>query len=377
MSEVKTGTVTLRVISVPRDTPPEDSIYVAGNFNDWSARDEDSKLSVAPDGTFEISIPAEPGERLLYKFTRGSWNTVETDEAFGHRADREVLVDSDDQQSLEIVEAWHDLANTVKRATMGAIEVIREFPMPQLGRSRRVWVYLPPNYETSDRRYPVLYMQDGQNLFDESTSFSGEWFIDHAIETLYMEGKTTGVIVVAPDNGGPSRLDEYSPWKDRQGGGRGDAYLDFVVHTLKPFIDMTFRTLRDRRHTGLAGSSMGGLIALYGGVRYADVFSRIGALSPAFWFANRKIHDVVRAWGKQGTCLDAGPMRFYLDVGGREGSHPEDAKTEVQDTLDMFYLLKEIGFPDESVKLVFEDTAAHTESAWARRFRDAFLWMWS
>src|SRR5512139_2503958 len=146
---------------------------------------------------------------------------------------------------------------------VGHVRVISDVRSPQLGNTRDIHVYLPPSYRASGRHYPVVYMHDGQNLFDPETSFSGEWGVDETLERLGPEGVET--IVVAIPNMGGARCDEYSPWTDpRAGGGRGDAYLAFIVETLKPRIDLKFRTRREREHTGIMGSSMGGLISLYG-----------------------------------------------------------------------------------------------------------------
>jgi metallo-beta-lactamase class B len=132
------------------------------------------------------------------------------------------------------------------------------FAMPQLERTRRIWLYLPPGYAASTRRYPVLYMHDGQNLFDAATSFAGEWGVDETLDSLHALGDP-GVIVVGIDNGRMKRMDEYTPWHNtRYGGGEGDAYVDFLTQTLKPYVDAHYRTLAERVHTGVAGSSMGG-----------------------------------------------------------------------------------------------------------------------
>jgi predicted alpha/beta superfamily hydrolase len=133
------------------------------------------------------------------------------------------------------------------------------FYMPQLGRYRRIWLYLPPDYHTSTRHYPVLYMHDGQNLFQEWSAFGEEWGVDETIDA--MERKC---IVVGVDNGGEHRLREYKLHDDEEfGKGEGRPYLAFLVETLKPFIDRSYRTKTGREHTWIAGSSMGGLISLW------------------------------------------------------------------------------------------------------------------
>ncbi len=167
------------------------------------------------------------------------------------------------------------------------LKFYESFIIPQLNRERRIWMYLPPDYEVSNEAYPVVYMHDAQNLFDETTSYSGEWSVDETLDRLFKD-KNLKLIVVGIDNGGEKRLDEYSPWKnEKYGGGEGDAYLDFVVNTLKPYIDNNFNTLKDKTNTAIIGSSMGGLISHYAALKYPEVFGKIGVYSPAFWFSPR------------------------------------------------------------------------------------------
>lgn len=208
---------------------------------------------------------------------------------------------------------------------------IFEISMPQLEKSRTIRVWTPSDYQVSlDKRYPVLYMHDGQNLFDRETAAYGEiWDVHTAIETLMKKGEFGGVIVVGIDNAPDlERLDEYSPWVserieemkeiggyDRVIGGQGIQYGQFLVETLKPHIDSHYRTLSDRENTGVAGSSMGGFISLYLGVEYPDVFSKIGAFSTAVWFADKALF-------KHLSKLDLSyKTKWYLDIGTEETSN--------------------------------------------------------
>src|SRR5688572_7394439 len=154
------------------------------------------------------------------------------------------------------------------------------FYMPQLQRSRRIWLYLPPEYSASGKSYPVIYMHDGQNLFDATTAFGGaEWGIDETLNTVKNK-----CIIVGIDNGGAKRINEYNFYDNEQhGAGEGRAYVSFIVDTLKPYIDKTYRTLADRDHTFTAGSSLGGLISFYAAMWYPQVFGGGGIFSPAFW----------------------------------------------------------------------------------------------
>jgi predicted alpha/beta superfamily hydrolase len=200
--------------------------------------------------------------------------------------------------------------------------------IPYTGLSRRVWVCLPEGYEDSQKRYPVLYMHDGQNLFDKETSYAGvTWEVQEAVNQAMTQGKSEGIIVVGVDNASVDgnevvgRLDEYSPWINtelktmitsrftRDIGGYGDRYAHFLVEDLKPLIDSRYRTLTDRDNTGVAGSSMGGLISLYIGLVHDDVFSKIGAFSTAVWFKEDELLKLIHEHGPDTNS------KWYLDIG--------------------------------------------------------------
>src|SRR3954469_17512189 len=208
---------------------------------------------------------------------------------------------------------------------VGTVMVLGGVESPQLGNQRDLLVYLPPSYGQGDRRYPVIYMHDGQNLFDRATSFGEEWEVDQTLEEVSGEGLET-IVVGIPNTG--ERLDEYSPFHDRKHGqgGNGDAYLDFIVRTVKPVIDRDFRTRPERECTGIAGSSMGGLISLYAFFRRSDVFGFAGVMSPALWFANGAIFDYM-------STVAFAPGRLYLDVGTKEGEETLRNVTRARDVL--------------------------------------------
>ncbi|WP_437931168.1 alpha/beta hydrolase-fold protein [Sorangium sp. So ce291] len=374
-------TLRLRVVAAPDITPPEEALYVAGNFNSWNARDEGARLARDQEGCLSVQITTSLGTVLRYKFTRGSWDKVEGLPGGGFLPDRSTIVEADGQEITVKISSWNDLAVNVRRRSVvaGTVAVVRAFPMPQLGTSRRIWVYLPPDYDTSNRLYPVLYVQDGQDLFGPSSSFSGEWRIDETVERLYLEQASRGVIVVAPESGGPMRVDEYAPWGDEDdaAGGPGDRYADFLVHTLKPYVDAHFRTLRDRQSTGIAGSSMGGLLAFYAALKHQDVFSRVGAFSPSFGLAKRRIFDVVRAWAKEGRFHQRARTQIYLYAGGMGAGQLEGDEAVVEDTVEMFCLLRELGFSSDDLKLRRDDHRPRPEPTWASTFAEAYLWLYS
>ena len=238
------------------------------------------------------------------------------------------------------------------------------FEMPQLGRTRRIWLYLPPDYATSGANYPVLYMHDGQNLFDDSTSFAGEWHVDETLNSLYEQGFKVP-IVVGIDNGGADRLDEYTPWvHPTNGGGDGDLYMEFIVETLKPYIDQHYLTLPAREYTGIMGSALGGLISHYGALKYQDVFSKAGIFSPSFWFSD-SVYSFTSAAGRQ----DA--MRIYLMCGGGEG------QGTINDMMDMQDTLLQAGFPQDEISLTVIPGGQHNETLWSQDFGNAYKWLYA
>ena len=242
------------------------------------------------------------------------------------------------------------------------------FAIPQLGRTRRVWLYLPPDYATTEKRYPVLYMHDGQNVFDASTSFAGEWGVDETLDSLQAAGDW-GAIVVAVDNGGTHRLDEYNPWHaadPKHGGGEGDAYVDFIAQTLKPYIDAHYRTRPDAQNTAIAGSSMGGLISLYAALKYPQTFGRAAVFSCACWIARPLIVDYA-AKSQVPTPLP----RFYFVAGGMETKDGE----QTRDQALMVKTLETAGYPEGTVRATAPADGKHSEWFWRREFPAAYRWL--
>ena len=244
------------------------------------------------------------------------------------------------------------------RTHQGTVQTIHAVESPQLGNRRNLLVYTPASYARGEAQYPVIYMQDGQNLFDAATSFAGDWGLKAALGWASRRGLEA--IVVGIPNMGPARIDEYTPFMDpKAGGGKGDRYLDYLIHTVKPLVDKRFRTLPDRAHTGIAGSSLGGLISLYAYFRYPSTFGFAAALSPSLWFANAAILDFAEHAPRV-------PGRVYLDVGLREGH----AHVMLARRLRAILLAK--GYESyRELRWVEDQEGRHHESAWGRRFRKA------
>lgn len=246
------------------------------------------------------------------------------------------------------------LENRRRSVRRGALERVADF-------SRTVTVYLPPGYhERGETRYPVLYMQDGQNLFEAERAFvpGQHWRLSEAADAAINDRTAAPMIVVGVDHAGPARIDEYTPTHDenRNAGGKADDYGRLLLDELKPLIDARYRTLPD--DTAIGGSSLGGLVSLHLGLQHADVFRAIAAMSPSIWWDNRAIVRDVEAFD--------GPRprpRLWLDVGGREGAEA------LQDARALNALLRKRGWNDGDLRYYEDRRADHSERAWAKRVR--------
>ena len=321
LSVVSQQKIRIEIISLPANDPATSSIFIAGSFNSWNPQNKNFQFQKNEKGYFlDLLLNAGSYE---YKVTRGGWDKVECSKEGKDVGNRTLKVAAD--ENIEIaIEGWKDLfasSSQPKKSTANKnVRIIdTAFFIPQLNRTRRVWVYLPPTYNSSSRKYPVLYMHDGQNVFDDATSFSGEWGVDEAIDTLGLKYKEC--IVVGIDNGGDKRLNEYCPYdfsligiaaNNKTNVGEGRKYVDFLVKTLKPFIDKKYRTLKDQKNTFTAGSSMGGLISMYAVLEYPKIFGGAGVFSPAFW-VGPKIFDDIKAKGKKVNA------KIYFYAGDAEG----------------------------------------------------------
>jgi predicted alpha/beta superfamily hydrolase len=237
-----------------------------------------------------------------------------------------------------------------------------QFVMADLDRLRTVRLYLPPSYHNSEKSYPVIYMHDGQNLFDDMTAFAGEWGVDESLNQL-VEKQGIEVIVVGIDNGGDFRMNELSPWENKRFGvAQGEQYMDFIVEVVKPFIDTNFRTKTDRLNTAIVGSSMGGLISHYAIHAYPEVFSKAGIFSPAYWYSQ----DVFSFSKLKKAQLDA---RLYVMYGDKEGNGM------IADTDKMLRQLRQQGHPRQNTLFKRVPNGEHNEQLWRTEFTEAIQWL--
>lgn len=360
------GQATFIINSIPDNTPSEDYIYIVGDFNSWDPGDANYKLEKnAGDDWFIVMPEMANGTQIMFKFTRGDWSTVEKGASGEEIPNRIFTFGNGETQEFDILN-WADQGGGGGNSTASEnVSIMSEdFYMPQLDRNRRIWIYLPPNYETSDATYPVLYMHDGQNLFDQYTSFSGEWEVDESLDNLAEEGKQVP-IVIGIDNGGAERINELTPWVNEEyGGGDGGLYIDFIIETLKPYVDQNYRTQAGRESTGIMGSSLGGLISFYGAHKYQDTFSKAGLFSPSYWFSD-SIWMFTNDMGKQQS------MKFYQMAGGQESSSMVPNMQAMNDTLS------DLGFSSQELFIKEVPNGQHNEALWRSQFSEAYLWLFS
>lgn len=361
-------TVHLQITSLPPYHPSGSNIYAAGSFNGWNPQDENYKFQHDNYGNYFLDLKLEQGS-YEFKFTRGDWDKVECKKGGAGMANRILNVETNESISLTI-EEWADRfpAAPKKSTASRNVRIIdTAFLMPQLKRTRRIWIYLPECYSSCTKRFPVLYMHDGQNLFDDATSYSGEWGIDEYLDSLGMEANQC--IVVGIDNGGAKRLNEYCPYDfslsgigglTTSGKGEGNEYVDFLVKTLKPFIDKNYRTVKNKANTAIAGSSMGGLISLYAVLKYPRVFGAVGVFSPAFWVAP-KIFDDIKAKGNKLSS------KIYFYAGKLEGESMVPGMLKAYETISKV--------SKSTMQAVIRDDGRHNEPTWRKEFPLFYKWI--
>lgn len=357
--------LTIQIQTAPSSFSNE-PVFAAGSFNSWNP-DLQRFSSVNNILVTEI-MDLQPG-RYEFKFTRGSWNSVESD-AKGKDISNRVVDLKNDTTIVCIIEGWKDDATNAASfhtASKNVLLAEEAFEMPLLNKYRHIWVYLPPGYGKNKKHYPVMYMHDGQNVFDEYYAPFGEWGVDECLDSLITEGKP-GCIVVAIENGQMDRMSEYNPyaftWKTEKDSfafqPKADDYLLDIIDNLKPFIDRNYRTLSSKENTIIAGSSMGGLISYYAAVKYPAVFGKAGIFSPAFWTAS----GIDSLTDTSARHLKG---KYFFYMGGKEGG------TYVE---DMKRICDKAGKNSSAfIYSVIDPEAEHKEKYWRQWFAEFYTWI--
>ncbi len=337
-------------MEVPESTT---SVTIPGNLDELGNWDPAAvPLDSLDTGLYGISFQARIGSAVEYKFTRGDWATEALDSAGNIPPNHDHIVVGDTTIYHRIF-AWKDSATHGKSGITGSVNYHRDFYSPELNNQRDLIVWLPPSYSTDSlAHYPVLYMPDGQNIIDPFTSFAGQdWRMDEVVTELIELGKIDEIIIVGINNT-DNRTAEYSPVH------LGEQYSAFMINTLKPFIDSTYRTMQKPEHTAVMGSSMGGIISFHLVWEYPQTFSLAGCLSPAFLIDDNEIINRIRNYsGPEKT------IKLYIDNG------TIGLEQRLQPAIDeLVPLLNQTGFTDQNHLLYYiADGAEHNEAAWAER----------
>ena len=346
------------------DTDDDRPIYVAGTFNDWTVAQDEYRLqsSDLPNQYhIELELPETP-TRVEYKYTRGGWEAVELG-PHGESALNHTRHVDEDWTVPDRVTNWANRGLHYRAELLPKIEVIDEaFEIPSLIRTRRVAALLPHDYYETDKRYPVLYLQDGQNLFDDHAPY-GSWGVDKRLASMTERGRGD-LIVIAIDHADDQRVSEFTPsFRTTLGKGDGRKYIDFLAHELKPYVDKHFRTQPGPKNTGIGGSSMGGLISIYAGIYYPDVYDRLMVFSPSLWVTPRIPFHIMRLSSKFRG-------KIYLYGGEAEGGTmvPNIKRFKRE-------LVKQTGSRNVKFRVEIDPIGQHNEARWGQEFPKAAEWL--
>ena len=355
-------------VRLPDSHPADEPVFMAGTLNGWLPGDVNYRLRYDEQrGTHRLEIPQPPHE-MQYKYTRGTWAAEEVN-VRGQPIENRVWTNTYSPGSMkqdDVIAAWRDIVHQHTDSLSTSVFVWQEaLWMPLLNRSRRIWACLPPDYQRSTgQRYPVVYMHDAQNLFDQRTDVCASWRVPQTMQQLF-EATNWGCLVIGIEHGDQHRLDEYAPVAHPEhGGGQGLAYLRFLVETLKPLVDRTFRTRPDSSSTAMIGSSMGGLISVYAALLHGDVFGKVAAFSPSLWWRD----DVYQ--------LAASTPYPFVHKLVLLGGQPE-GPTMLPDLMALYYTLIDNGYFEHKLHVDFYQDGSHQEWFWGRELERTLRWLFS
>jgi predicted alpha/beta superfamily hydrolase len=350
-------------ILLTTDEDDDRPVYLSGNFNQWNTQDLHFQMEKIGNGLYHFKFPADfayPDE-LLYKFTKGDWSEVEIDK-YGNRTENRSCKEHSGVRK-EHVDKWRKNWLPFKSNFLPQVHLISdEFEIPQLNKTRRVWALLPHDYDQATERYPVLYLQDAQNLFNEKAQY-GNWEIDKKLAVM-SEYKIGKIIVIAIEHADQDRIKEYNVGNTVLGAGQGKKYIRFITDTLKPFVDKSFRTKPEREHTGIGGSSMGGLVSIFSGLMYPEVYGKLMVFSPSLWVVPKMNFN-------QMDFSEPGETKIYLYAGGDESATMIDHVKRFKKNL----LKNELATNKMKIQLSINMLGKHNETYWSDEFPKAIEWL--
>lgn len=348
-------------------TPYGAALFLTGNAPELGAwKPNGVPLVLRSDGKYVTRAGLAKGSTVQFKVTRGTWATQERGASAEDIPNHTYAVPEEGGTAAVTTLTWQDLEPAA--VLTGNIQYERAVPSTFLGNTRDVIVYLPVGYsDDTTTRYPVLYMQDGQNLMDPRTSFAGEWGVDETAQRLLRCGQMSPVIIVGVYNTA-NRIPEYTQVPDpTYGGGNADNYGRFLLQELKPLIDSHYRT-RASEPAGIAGSSLGGLVSLYLGYTHPEAFTRIGAVSASIWWANK---DITTRYTGLTTKL---PLRIWEDIGTDEGSTPAEEVANAAAFRDV--LVSKGWVLGDDLTYLEVPNATHSELSWSKRIDQVLVYLY-
>lgn len=337
-------------------------VYISGNFNNWKTQDKDFLMERIGNNLYQYEFPNDFDypEELLYKFTKGDWSEVEID-ANGNRTENRSTKKNSGIQN-EYVARWRRNWLPFKQSFLPQVLLISdEFEIPQLNKTRKVWALLPHDYDSTNERYPVMYLQDAQNLFNEEAEY-GNWEIDKKLAVM-SEYKIGKIIIIAIEHAEKDRIKEYNVGKTVLGKGQGKKYIRFVTETLKPFVDSNFRTKTEREFTGIGGSSMGGLVSIFSGLRNPEVYGKLMIFSPSLW--------VVPKLKIESDSPTSDDTKIYLYAGGDES----ETMIEHVQLFKKNIIASEFVKDKMNINLSINMKGKHNETYWSDEFPKAIEWL--
>lgn len=339
-------------------------IYITGNFNKWNPKDYNYQLKQLDPHRYFIEIDDQILPPVVeYKFTKGGWENVELDKYGNITPNRKI--DKSIGKTSATIEKWRLNWGPFKKEFFPIVEIISEkFYIPQLERYRKVWALLPYDYYTSEKSYPVLYLQDAQNLFNEGSGY-GNWEIDKKLSILAEYGRGD-VIVIAIEHGSEERIKEYIFDNDNiANGSEGKKYIRFIADTLKPYVDENYRTKKDRDNTGIGGSSLGALISIYSGFLYPEVYSKLLIFSPSLWVEPNNNFPMMNFRTPFKT-------KIYLYGGAQEGSKMVKRIHVFEEYLKRW---EKKNLFDFEFRTNINPEGTHNEFYWSQEFPRAIEWL--
>ena len=359
------------IVEPPLGYQKNDDIYLVGNFNDWTVAGGTAKKLTYSNGKLTTQIETSLND-LHFTFVKNAdWQHMPASLFGKSLCTYYQHVDGHNKIVYADIPAWKtdQAAKAVAPSLTGNIQTLKAFVNPQFKRVDDIAIYFPPSYQKNSKKlYPVLYVLDGQNVFDAATAYSSEWQLDEIVEQLIAQHKLEEMIVVAVPNS-KARWIEYNPWpfKNAKGElqqGEGDLTMQFITKTLKPYMEKNYRIKRSR--SGLAGSSLGGLMALYAALEYSNHFAFVAAFSPALDVQDAKGNNVLFEAIKQSEATAA--VKIYMDIGKIE--YGDFARI---DELKQLFINK--GINPEYLRLVKDELGRHCEEDWSKRFPAAIQWL--